>query len=493
MRWAGLLFLSSCVVGCGTATAVDAGVDARVDAATLDARLEPPTDVGNDALPDTYCFPSEVYSRFTCSDGRISEWSCTTPCHHCTSFERTDVSCPNGCRADPVQFPQVPEDVCAPFADVGSPCATDDDCAPAVSDDGYGGPATPRTLHCDTGHGACASDHEDCNTADDDLDGTIDEGCTCVPRTIVFSGISGFPGEAALGGERILVSTWSDLGSSLALTDADGVQRSSYPVAGSSLSRIDGAFLYLESGASTGTGAIRRIGDDGRRIGTTTSVSWPAGWPTVGEWGADLVLVAPLASGSWSIARIGADGTTLASGTFDAADRVRLASLADGTPLVIDGAASSPIRLLAAASDATTHEVADVSADHVGPASEVVRTADRLWITARDVSGAVVLAAIDPSTGAWAETLSLGAITTSPSIGGVEDPVVHLAARGEHLFASWRDLHGALRTVVIDTTGARLGESTLPLEGPAYLYPGGTDAGVRVVAGVRLLAPCDAL
>lgn len=490
MRSAGLLLLSSCVAGCGTAAAVDAAVDAAI----VDARVQPSTDVGNDALPDTDCAPPELYARFRCEAGHIFETRCDPgPCNHCTSFERTDVSCPNGCRIDPPQLPQVPEDVCAPLADVGTPCATDDDCAPAVSDDGYGGPATPRALHCDTGHGACASDHEDCNTADDDLDGTIDEGCTCVPRTIVLSGISGLPGEAALGGERILVSAWSDLGSSLALTDAEGVPRSSYSVSGGSISRIAGGFLYLESGASTGAGAIRRIGDDGRRIGTTTSVSWPAGWPTVGEWGADLVLLAPLASGSWSIARIAADGTTLASGTFDAAAAVRLAPLDDGTPLVIDGAASSPVRLLAAASDAATHHVADVSADHVGPASEVARTADRLWITARDVSGAVVLAAIDPATGAWAEALSLGAITTSPPIGGVADPVVHLAARGEHLFASWRDLHGALRTVVLDTTGTRLGESTLPLEGPAYLYPGGTDAGVRLVAGVRLLAPCDAL
>lgn len=495
MRIGGVLLLLL-VGGCGTATTP--GVDGSTDAASLvDAGHDAASvvDVGADADRDTSCYPPEFTPRFHCSGGTVYETQCSTgPCVTCTTFERTDVSCPNGCRMNPLQFPQQPEDVCAIVAEVGTPCAVDGDCMPAAADDGYGGPPIPGVLHCDVGHRACARDDELCDTVDDDLDGTVDEGCACIGRTLLFTGVPAIPGEAAMGGDRILVSAWSDLGTRLALTDPSGLALATFPVpSAASLARIDGGFLYGQ-GTGARPAALRRIGDDGMRFGTDVLVPWGGPLTHVGLWGSDVVAIAPTGTVPlWSLARVTPEGVVAATGTFAASEDVRLASLDDGTPLVVDGATSEPIRLLVAATDATTHEVATASSDRVGPASEVVHAGGRLWITAHDASGAVVIAAIDPATGDWAETLSLGTITTSPGIGGVVDPVVHLAARGEHLFALWRDLHGAVRTVVLDTTGARLGESTLPLEGPSSLVPGGTDAGMRVVAGVRLLAPCDAL
>lgn len=488
------LLLACLLLGCGGPSPL-AGHDGGTDASARDAGRDAFAPLRLDAGPDTSCPIVDPGPAFYCFDGQILETQCTPwPCPSCVRIARPDVVCARGC-IDGASTSVDPYALCRALPRVGDSCTTDADCAPAEPDDGYGGPPEPVTLHCDAAHHACASDHEACDGQDDDLDGATDEGCACVARASVLTSVSGIPGDAAFGGGRILLSTWSDLGSALELTDAEGVHVGSSGLAQGvqTPSRIAGGFLYADLN-TTGATAIRRLRDDatGGTIALAPRMS-ALHYPYVTSWGADFLVLDPTDTpGSWSLARVNSASSVVTTGALLAGTTLRLTELLDGTPLVIDLAGAAPIRAIAIDSDGSTREAAG-SSDRVGPSSEIAVTTDRVWVPGHDASGAVVLSAIDRATGEWAETISLGVITMAPDFFGPSWASVHLAARGDHLFASWPDAHERVRVLVLDTSGTRLGEVTIALPSRTPFQTGTTDAGVRIVAGPTLYAPCDAL
>jgi hypothetical protein len=491
------LFLTT-AAGCEGPAPLDAS-----DAAVIrDTGLDAPRDTGHGDEPSPDACPEPGYCPpFMCTGGQVlGAHPITTPCPACSYVAISPSPCEAGCLEGQVSA-GLATDLCRPAVQVGDPCRLDSECNPADADPGYGGAPTPVTLHCDAARFVCASVDEGCNARDDDADGTVDEGCTCVPRATVLSGLTGIPSRVVFGPNRILSVSWSDVGSSIDLVDASGAGVGHVAVANgvSTPSRNGLGFVYVDDLDAT-SGSIVSLGPDGMASAPRVPIHWTdiAAMPSVEAWGADFFTIgrAPSA-GAWSIARVTSGGSEAASGTLTTGNGWVLGSLADGTPLVLDVGARAPIRVLSVDASGVSQLAAAPSADRVGPTVEVATTADRIWIPARDASGDAILAAIDRTTGAWAETIALGPISTAADVGDLGASSIHLAAHGAHLFASWPDLHGDLRIVVLDTSGTRLGEATLLVgvdhRAPVMFFTGDTDLGVRIVIGVRIYAPCDAL
>jgi hypothetical protein len=134
-------------------------------------------------------------------------------------------------------------------------------------------------------------------------------------------------------------------------------------------------------------------------------------------------------------------------------------------------------------------------ADRLGIPPEVAASPTRVWMSAYDAAGAWWLVSIDRATGAWAESISLGALRTVAVPGPHSPAPVHVAVQDDRLVASWLGTDAVLRSLVLDTTGVVLARTVVPLAPrQSQLWVGSADAGAWALLGdtaqVQLVEPC---
>jgi hypothetical protein len=369
-------------------------------------------------------------------------------------------------------------------------CASDAACGDAIVDDGFGGTVTvTQTCIAST---CVPSPFETCDTTDDDGDGAIDEGCTCVPSIVATRYVGSLPGQAWFGDARILISAWSDLGSLYQLVDTRGVEvRSAMGSGYRAISPVTGGFDALRDAT------LVHVHDDGTvasepLVGSATDVA------TGAPWGTDYVRIsAGTRAGPWTVRRFGGTPRALTGETtLTTAGNASfwLGTLTGGDLFWLEMDESGALRGGAIDSSMTVRETAPSTTAWRAATDQLAVTSDRFWLTATDASGAPMLVSIDRTTGAWSGTLPLGPIHVSaPYLGA---PItMRVTARSDLLTVSWVDDALLLRARVIDEAGVEHGRTRIALmAAPSGHSSGPTSVGVRIVADVgsswALVDPC---
>lgn len=485
------VFVLASLVACGTDPAVPS--DVGTDASLPDAHLRP--DVGTDAGTDACAL--RTCPAYRCQVGVLGHRVESPTCGVCNFARVTPSPCARGCRDG---LADTADALCVTGpSQVGDPCHADADCMPAADvDDGFGG-TEPAVLTCDLVRFVCVrAPHETCDGTDDDLDMLVDEGCACSPRRLGTPIGSPIGTAAWFGGDRILLQSWSDLGSRLDWCDADGgvIRAPALTPTDTflSIARGVGEFVILQVDPR-----ILHVADDGttrhRMLADTRMAA--VGHP----WGASYARIATASrsTGSWEVVRWDGDPPMRgASGTLTTtpASDLLLAELTSGGLFWLELGPGDVLRGGVIDATLAAHETAPATPHWTANLLDIAVAPTRLWVGAWDDAGAASLVSIDRATGAWAETIPLGAIHAIGNVAGVPAPI-RVTFADTRLVASWIDPDHVLRVVVHDETGARVGRSSLALA-PALNdhWNGATDRGVRVVASNgaawQVIDPCAA-